>query len=288
MMRDLIYDVGMHNGDDTAHYLHRGFRVLAIDANPQACEDAMRRFREEASSGRLTILNAGITAEPGPRDFWICETNSEWNSFDRQIASRNGVPHHSIQVPCLTFAEILERHGVPYYLKVDIEGHDWLCLDALRGRRDLPVYISTEVSRFEEALRTLIELGYTGYKCISQYTFLPLQWPPTRAQKRAEVWHYLLQRRSLPLRVFRRAIGRAGRGWIGRRYTCTRRHSDWKFPPGSSGPFAEDTLGTWLNAQQVCDVHRHYRTLFDEGKPGVFWRNTPYSFWLDLHARRDE
>jgi putative ABC transport system substrate-binding protein len=30
----LIYDVGMNNGDDTAYYLRRGFRVLAIEANP--------------------------------------------------------------------------------------------------------------------------------------------------------------------------------------------------------------------------------------------------------------
>ncbi len=288
MMRDLIYDVGMHNGDDTAYYLHRGFRVLAIDANPQACADARGRFQEELSSGRLTILNVGITAEPGPRDFWICEANSEWSSFDRQIASRNGLPHHSIQVPCRSFAAILEQYGVPYYLKVDIEGHDLVCLDALRGQGDLPVYISSEIGRFEEALETLIDLGYTGYKCISQHTFLPLQWPASRAQRRAEFWYYLLQRRNLPLRLFRRAIGRAGRTWLAHHYTRTRRHGDWKFAPGSSGPFGEDTLGTWLDAERVQDVYRHYRTLFDQGTPGVFWRATPYSFWLDLHARRDE
>ena len=34
MEKNLIYDVGMSNGDDTAYYLHRGFRVVAIEANP--------------------------------------------------------------------------------------------------------------------------------------------------------------------------------------------------------------------------------------------------------------
>ena len=29
---DLIYDVGMNNGDDTAYYLHKGFRVVAVEA----------------------------------------------------------------------------------------------------------------------------------------------------------------------------------------------------------------------------------------------------------------
>ena len=31
---DLIYDVGLFNGDDTAYYLYRGYDVVAIDANP--------------------------------------------------------------------------------------------------------------------------------------------------------------------------------------------------------------------------------------------------------------
>jgi hypothetical protein len=31
---DLIYDVGLLDGADTAYYLFRGFRVVAVDANP--------------------------------------------------------------------------------------------------------------------------------------------------------------------------------------------------------------------------------------------------------------
>jgi hypothetical protein len=29
---DLIFDVGANNGDDTAAYLARGFRVIAVEA----------------------------------------------------------------------------------------------------------------------------------------------------------------------------------------------------------------------------------------------------------------
>jgi hypothetical protein len=43
MLADLIYDVGMNNGDDTAYYLSRGFRVIAIEASPVMVEDASRR-----------------------------------------------------------------------------------------------------------------------------------------------------------------------------------------------------------------------------------------------------
>lgn len=31
---DLIIDVGMHYGNNTAFYLKKGFRVAAIEANP--------------------------------------------------------------------------------------------------------------------------------------------------------------------------------------------------------------------------------------------------------------
>jgi phosphopantothenate synthetase len=38
MIEDLVYDVGMGDGADTAYYLAKGRRVVAIDANPLAVE----------------------------------------------------------------------------------------------------------------------------------------------------------------------------------------------------------------------------------------------------------
>jgi 16S rRNA A1518/A1519 N6-dimethyltransferase RsmA/KsgA/DIM1 with predicted DNA glycosylase/AP lyase activity len=32
--KDLIYDVGMHHGEDTEFYLRKGFRVVAFEADP--------------------------------------------------------------------------------------------------------------------------------------------------------------------------------------------------------------------------------------------------------------
>ena len=38
--RRLIIDVGMHNGDDTAFYLAKGFEVVAVEANAALVEAA--------------------------------------------------------------------------------------------------------------------------------------------------------------------------------------------------------------------------------------------------------
>jgi hypothetical protein len=47
----------MNNGDDTAYYLSRGFRTVAIEANPELVKYAKARFAREIASGRLIILN---------------------------------------------------------------------------------------------------------------------------------------------------------------------------------------------------------------------------------------
>src|SRR5271155_3844914 len=109
MVPNLIYDIGMNNGDDTAYYLRRGFHVIAVEADPQLAATGAERFANEIESGRLTILNIGIAAEEGEFPFWICETHPEWNSFDRIIASRDGCPHHEIRVPCRRFRAVLNE-----------------------------------------------------------------------------------------------------------------------------------------------------------------------------------
>lgn len=130
-------------------------------------------------------------------------------------------------------------------------------------------------------------LGYTGFKCISQFNYLPLQLPPVAEQKRAEFWHGLLTRRDFRRRVLRRLVGRAGRDWLTERYLRIRHQPNWAFPCGASGPFGEDTGGKWLTGDEVCQAYHHYDDLCRRGMPGVFWSDSGYSFWVDLHARRD-
>src|SRR5215510_12147684 len=143
----------MNNGEDTAYYLRRGFRVVAIEADTRLAKCAAERFRAQISSGQLRILNIGIAAEEGELPFWICETRSEWSSFDRKLASRDGCPPHEIMVPCRRFASVLEEFGVPYYLKVDIEGDEHNLVTLMAGT------------------------GFKRFKAINQSNLLPIELP---------------------------------------------------------------------------------------------------------------
>ena len=282
MIENLIYDVGMNNGDDTAYYLHRGFRVVAIEADPVLAGQASRRFEREIAAGRLVIVNVGIAAESGVFPFWICEDHPEWSSFHREVASRDGCRHHAIDIPCRPFASLLEEHGVPYYLKVDIEGNDYLCVQGLK-QDDLPKYVSVE-SQDLGLLQHFRDLGYTGFKCVSQFTFLPIEIPPSREQRRHERIRQLLSSRHPFLRMARPfGVGRLLNRELGR----TRKCKGWTFPHGSSGPFGEDTPGRWKSLEEMWNACQHLKRLQSEGKPSVFWINADYSFWTDFHVRRD-
>jgi FkbM family methyltransferase len=127
MENKLIYDVGVCDGSDTAYYLHLGFNVVGIEASPVMVDDLRRRFAGNIADGTLTILNVGVADSEGELEFWICDDNPHWSSFDQVLAARNGARHHPALVETRRFSDILCEHGVPLYCKIDIEGKDRTC-----------------------------------------------------------------------------------------------------------------------------------------------------------------
>ena len=283
---NLVFDVGLNVGQDTAFYLSQGYRVLAIEADPVLAEKVSNSFRREIQEGRLEILNVGIADKEGFADFWICEEKPEFNSFQRKIAARDSYSHHSIQIPVLHFVSIIERYGIPHYLKIDIEGNDMLCLDGL-GPSTLPKYLSVESecpldeegAGVEDGLRTLQKLdslGYRRFKLIDQYTFCSLSLPAP-----PYYWVDTLARKTFnqPLMKNIRGLGLISRHLIMRRRLEGRFR--WNFPWGSSGVWGEDTPGRWISYDEAEQAYKHYRARHFLASDRKF-----HSFWCDWHAKR--
>ena len=66
LVNDLVYDVGLHKGEDSAFYLAKGYRVVAFEANPDLTSMCRARFSSEILAERLTIVEGAITASPAP------------------------------------------------------------------------------------------------------------------------------------------------------------------------------------------------------------------------------
>ncbi len=266
----LIYDVGVHVGEDTAFYLAKGFRVVGVEANPRLCEQIAERFPAEVASGRLTIVNAAVAEVPGPITFFVNPT-SIWGTTRREWADRNeqllrSGPNEEITVAGRNFRDIVAEHGVPYFLKIDIEGADMLCLESFLGADDIPAYVSIESDKdswegLEHEFDVLSKLGYQSFKVVPQHK---------------------VHRQVLP------DPAREGR------------YVPYTFEKGGSGAFGEETPGPWLSRDEAM---RRYKRIFFRyraiGDYSPLRRNsitrpvaramsllTGGPWWYDTHARR--
>ena len=218
---NLIFDVGMHVGQDTEFYLKKGFRVIAVEANPTLAEMAHEKFASEIASGQLTICNVALAHERDTIDFFVCDDITEWSSMNETLASRDK-NHRKIKVDALSYCDLADRFGTPYYMKIDIEGADLIPIIGLSKAQMRPVHVSYEAFTLDGAA-LLYSLGYKWFKLVGQRN-LPKIAQPATALEGLDVAH--------------------------------------NFPLGSSGPFGEETPGPWSRFDDCASdytIYRHFR-----------------------------
>jgi len=189
---DLIYDFGMDLCQDTDFYLAKGFRVVAIEANPSTCAMAVEKYTSAIESGQLIIVNKAISETGEPLVFHVCHTLSAWSTADKRLRDRlvrqEGAIFEEVIVEGVSSAAILAQYGVPYFAKIDIEGFDLICLQGFHSAPSRPQFISTEVAlrTARQQLSCLTELGYRRFALVGQAK-APLQKPPRPASEGRDV-----------------------------------------------------------------------------------------------------
>jgi FkbM family methyltransferase len=250
-----VFDVGMNNGDDSAYYLSKGYKVIAVEANPILVQRARARFQTQIAAGQMVIEPVGICDRPGKGLFWVNEVRSVFSSFDRTRASRGTTHCHAVGVDCVTFGSLLKKHGVPYYLKLDVEGAETYCLASLRPIGN-PQYVSVEAESFEQLL-LLWELGYRQFKIVDQ----------------------MRHNSRFPSFTNENPFSRLVKGMCGYADRLKNRTVKVPFPRGCSGPFGEDTSGRWQTLEEVAYNWLHLR--FGHNNRG----NLKSDSWYDFHAK---
>lgn len=273
---DLIYDVGMHKGEDTSFYLKKGFKVIAFEADPDLAAHCRNRFAQELKNQSLVIVEGAIVepsrgaATAKTIKFYRDKDNTMWGTVVDDWADRNkslGTSNEIIEVAIVDFSAYLEKYGIPHYLKIDIEGMDKVCLRTLLNFDQKPSYVSIESEKLSfdklvEEFDLFEELGYTGFKAVQQGG-ISRQREPNPARE----GHYLT----------------------------------YSFPEGCSGLFGADLPGRWKNRNQILKEYKIifllYRLFGDYGTwnkhiPGKIVRRLLYLIsrrhipgWHDTHAR---
>jgi len=158
----LAYDIGMHNGDDTAYYLAKGFRVVAVEAMPDFAAAARERFQADIDRGAAVIENVGIADSVGEMTFYINPENTVQSSFSPPAGS-SWTP---VRIPTAPLADIVRKHGHPDFLKIDIEHYDLEALKNLAAAGIIPKYISSEAHKVD-ILMQLYAMGYRRFRLVN-------------------------------------------------------------------------------------------------------------------------
>jgi FkbM family methyltransferase len=223
-VKDLIVDVGAHTGRDTEFYLKKGFRVVAVEANPCLVEGIRERLADYIAAGQLTLFPYGIHKETGEFTFYQNLDKDDWSSFLPEAGTRENTRYKEIRVQTFPFTEVLRRFGIPYYLKCDIEGNDVHVLKGLLELRATPTYLSVE-SHHLDYLAYLFTLGYSKFKIVNQNLLWKLKCPnPAREGN----------------------------------------YVDYEFDAYTSGPFGEESPGEWKGFEETAYDYLHQKLGYPE------------------------
>src|SRR5438105_13665727 len=111
----IAYDVGMNNGSDTGYLLKKGYRVIAIEANPGLCKLVQTAYANEWLSGQLMILNICISDKLGQVPFYINKTNDVLSGTARPAGD---IDVKEIMVEAKQLSAIVTQYGLPDLIKI--------------------------------------------------------------------------------------------------------------------------------------------------------------------------
>lgn len=131
---DLAFDIGANHGDRVETFLALGARVVAVEPQPHCLEDLLGRFggRDDvAIVGAAADERAGRAVLHLSNNDMVSSLSGEWiarvraggrfddSGWDRQML-----------VDTVTLDALIDAHGVPAFVKIDVEGSE---LRVLRG-----------------------------------------------------------------------------------------------------------------------------------------------------------
>jgi FkbM family methyltransferase len=136
-----MVDIGAHRGHVSSVFLDKGFRVTAVEANP----DVARGLKDTLTSQpAFTLVEAAAGAADGRVKLYRMRGADNGGEIDTQLSSVHQHPiydglkvHDAVDVPLVTVATLVAQGLIAKqlgFLKTDTEGND---LAVLKGMGDL-------------------------------------------------------------------------------------------------------------------------------------------------------
>ncbi len=144
----LCFDVGANIGEKTEALLRAGMRVVAFEPQPECIKEIEARCR--AFGGSLIICKSAVGSKIG-------EANLHLSNYHATASLHQGWENgndDSIVVPMTTLNKAINKFGMPFFLKVDVEGWEY---EVLKGTEQVIPIISFEYHLTEREIDTAVK-----------------------------------------------------------------------------------------------------------------------------------
>ena len=167
---DLVFDAGAHVGDRVAAFRRLKARVVAIEPQPALVRTLKLLYGRDRD---VAIEATALGAAAGTVELRLNIDNPTVStaSADFVAAARDAVGWHDqawtgrATVPMTTLDALIARHGLPAFIKIDVEGFE---AEALAGLTRPVAALSFEFTTIQRgvaqaALDRCVALGFTGF-----------------------------------------------------------------------------------------------------------------------------
>jgi FkbM family methyltransferase len=167
---DLVFDVGSHVGDRVAAFRRLDARVIACEPNPPLVKTLRLIYGRDSS---VTIEPVAVGAKTGEIELRINVDNPTVSTASADFVNASGgAPgwegqhwDKSIKVAMTTLDALIVRHGLPSFMKLDVEGFE---AEALAGLTKPVAALSFEFTTIQrDVARACVArcqaLGYVRY-----------------------------------------------------------------------------------------------------------------------------
>jgi len=154
----LVFDIGANVGTMTRVFASLGAKVIAVEPNP----DCVRHIELTTSRETVEVLQAAVGETNGLAVLKVSDGKDKMSSLSpewREAVSQEnqdyaGIWKREMTVPMVTLDALIQRFGVPSFIKIDVEGYEE---EAIKGLTRCPPLLSLEFNRvfLEAALRAL-------------------------------------------------------------------------------------------------------------------------------------